>query len=50
MNNKKNPHKIKSPVKHTGGREYLKVLLSRMPSGYKPTEVDWGKPVGKEIW
>jgi antitoxin MazE len=29
---------------------YLKDLLAKMPERYKPEEVDWGKPVGREEW
>ncbi|MYB64573.1 transcriptional regulator/antitoxin, MazE [Candidatus Poribacteria bacterium] len=28
----------------------LRELVSKMPKDYKPTELDWGKPVGKEVW
>lgn len=32
------------------GRHSLKDLVTRIPKGYKPGEVDWGEPTGKEIW
>jgi len=41
---------IVSPVRHTRGKIDLKDLVSRIPANYRATEVDWGKPVGKEVW
>jgi len=34
----------------TRGKYNLKDLVAKMPAKYKPTEEDWGKPVGKEAW
>ena len=28
----------------------LKELLAQIPDEYEPEEIDWGKPVGGEIW
>lgn len=28
----------------------LQALLAKMPEDYQPEELDWGKPVGKEVW
>lgn len=28
----------------------LAKLVAEMPEDYKPVELDWGKPVGKEVW
>lgn len=28
----------------------LRELVARIPRDYKPEEIDWGKPVGKEVW
>jgi len=28
----------------------LKELVSKIPTDYRPEEVDWGAPVGKEEW
>lgn len=39
-----------SPLKRTRGKVSLRDLVSRMPKGYKPEEVDWGKPSGQEVW
>ena len=34
----------------TRGKYDLKKLLSQMPKDYHPAEIDWGQPIGKEIW
>jgi len=36
----------------TGARSKhsLQNLVSRIPDDYEPEEVDWGKPVGREVW
>ena len=28
----------------------LKELVARIPKDYKPEELDWGPPVGREVW
>lgn len=28
----------------------LAELVKRIPKDYKPSEYDWGKPMGKEVW
>ncbi len=38
------------PVRRTRGTQNLQELVSRIPMGYEPHEVDWGAPVGKEEW
>jgi antitoxin MazE len=38
------------PIKRIRGRHNLQDLVARIPKNYKPGEVDWGNPVGKEIW
>ena len=32
------------------GRHSLHDLVSRIPDDYEPEEVDWGRPVGREVW
>jgi antitoxin MazE len=32
------------------GRYDLKELLLQMPKEYQAEEMDWGEPVGKEVW
>jgi antitoxin MazE len=39
-----------SPVKRRRGKYNLQELVSRIPKDYKAEEIDWGKPVGKEVW
>ena len=41
---------IISPAKRIRGRHNLKDLVARIAENYQPSEVDWGEPVGKEIW
>jgi antitoxin MazE len=39
-----------SPIKRIRSKYDIRELLSHIPKDYKPEEVDWGKPVGKEVW
>jgi len=41
---------IISPTKRQRGRHNLKELVARIPKNYQTSEVDWGEPVGKEVW
>ncbi len=41
---------IVAPAKRIRGRHNLKDLVSRIQKSYQPGEVDWGEPVGKEVW
>jgi antitoxin MazE len=41
---------VVAPVRRVRGRCSLKELVRRIPHDYKPQEVVWGKPVGKEAW
>jgi antitoxin MazE len=41
---------IISPAKRKRGRHNLKDLVARIPENYQTREVDWGEPVGKEVW
>ena len=41
---------IIKPVVQIRGRHDIKDLVARMPRDYKPEEIDWGPPVGKEEW
>ena len=41
---------IIEPVTKVRGRYDLKELVSNMPQEYQPKELDWGKPIGKEVW
>ena len=39
-----------SPAKKKRKKVDLNKLLAKVPKDYKPKEIDWGSPVGKEIW
>ena len=39
-----------APARRVRGRCNLKDLVARIPRDYKPQEVDWGEPVGREAW
>lgn len=41
---------VVAPVKRTRGKHQLDDLVSRIPSDYEANEVDWGAPVGREVW
>ena len=41
---------IVEPVSRVRGRYDLTDLVSKMPDEYRPEELDWGPPSGKEIW
>jgi antitoxin MazE len=39
-----------APIKRIRGRLSLRELVSRIPRNYRPQEVEWGEPVGSEVW
>jgi len=39
-----------TPVKRVRGRYDLQDLLAQIPEDYKPEELSWGEPCGKETW
>ncbi len=41
---------VVAPAKRIRGHYSLRDLVTRIPKGYKPGEVEWGEPTGKEIW
>ena len=41
---------IVEPVTKVRGKYDLKALVSKMPKGYQTEELDWGPPVGREVW
>lgn len=41
---------IVEPVTRVRGKYDLKTLVSKMPQGYQTEELDWGPPVGREVW
>ena len=41
---------VVAPVRRVRGKCDLRELVERIPKDYKTEEVDWGDPVGKEVW
>lgn len=41
---------IVTPVRRVRGGHDLRDLVRRVPRGYKPRELDWGSPIGREVW
>jgi antitoxin MazE len=41
---------VVTPAKRIRGRYNLKELVAEIREDYKPGEVEWGDPIGKEIW
>jgi antitoxin MazE len=41
---------VVTPVHRVRGRVDLKQLVRAMPGDYEPSELDWGPPVGREVW
>ena len=39
-----------TPACRVRGGIDLEQLVRRIPRGYKPEELDWGHPVGREVW
>ena len=41
---------VVTPVRRVRGALDLEQLVASIPRGYKPGELDWGLPVGQEVW
>ena len=41
---------VVTPVRRVRGRLDIRELVREIPADYKPGEVDWGPPVGREVW
>ncbi|MBM3132332.1 MAG: AbrB/MazE/SpoVT family DNA-binding domain-containing protein [Chloroflexi bacterium] len=39
-----------APVRRIRGKQRLEDLVARIPEAYKTEDLDWGKPVGREVW
>jgi antitoxin MazE len=39
-----------APVRRVRGKLSLEELVSRIPEDCKTEEMDWGEPVGREVW
>lgn len=38
------------PVRRVRGRHDLRKLVARISRTFRPTELDWGPPAGREVW
>ena len=38
------------PARRVRGGIGLEQLVGRIPEGYKPEALDWGPPLGREVW
>jgi antitoxin MazE len=41
---------IIAPVRRVRGKRNLQELVSRIPKNYEIAEIDWGEPVGRDVW
>jgi antitoxin MazE len=41
---------IIAPIQRIRGKRSLQELVSRIPKNYETGEIDWGKPIGREVW
>ena len=41
---------VVAPTKKIRGRYRLEDLVAQIPKDYHASEVDWGEPIGKEVW
>ena len=41
---------VVTPVRRVRGAVDLEELVASIPKGDKPGELDWGPPVGDEVW
>jgi antitoxin MazE len=41
---------VVTPVHRVRGGHDLRELVERIPEEYEPGELEWGQPVGREVW
>jgi antitoxin MazE len=41
---------VVTPLRQVRGGHDLRELVRRIPKDYKPGELDWGYPMGREVW
>lgn len=41
---------VVAPTRKIRGRYRIEDLVAQIPEDYHASEVDWGEPVGKEVW
>lgn len=39
-----------TPARRVRGRVDIEQLVREIPAGYKPGEIDWSPPAGREVW
>lgn len=39
-----------TPVSRSRGKYKLEALVREIPEGYEAGEMEWGDPLGKEVW
>jgi antitoxin MazE len=39
-----------APMRRVRGKRNLEELVSRIPKNFKAGEIEWGEPVGREVW
>lgn len=41
---------VVTPVRRVRGGHDLRDLVRRIPKGFRHAKLDWGPPVGREVW
>ena len=41
---------VVTPLRRVRGGHDLRELVSRIPKQDRPEEMDWGPPIGREVW
>ena len=41
---------VVEPIRKVRDKYEIQALVAQMPNGYQAEEMDWGAPVGKEVW
>jgi len=41
---------VVTPLRRVRGGQDLRDLVRSIPKHYQPGELDWGRPVGREVW
>lgn len=41
---------VVEPTQKIRGKYTIEALVAQIPDGYDVDEVEWGKPVGNEVW
>ena len=41
---------VVTPMRRVRGGHDLRELVRRIPKDYEPEKLDWGRPVGREVW